>query len=192
MQEQSQHIWSKMTEEYSLKKEKKTKLFLNPFLIASILLLAASILFYFFIVQKPKVELKQVDLNLVSQEKPLADSFEIIVSEGNVDNRIQFQTKLIDGKQYQQIFAALSKEMNWPRAFEFERLFLIKQNNTAVVNFSLDKAALADISIAQERNILNSIDKTLKINGIADYRILINGQESEVFLKNLSLKVGLN
>lgn len=179
-----------MTKEYSLKK--KTNYWLNPWLISSILFFIVSLASYYFLSQKPELDLQQVDLSSWQlSEQILADSFDIIILSNN-NNQITIKQKLIKENQYVQILNAISNNMDWPEALEYENSFRLEQNHkkTLVINFNLDRTKLTNISIAKERDILSSISESLKLHGIDDYKILINGQESKVFLKNISLLVG--
>ncbi len=182
-----------MTEEYSLKK--KTNYWLNPWFIASLLFFIASLGFYYFLSQKPKLDLQQVDLNSRQlSEQVLADSFEIVVVLNDNRQIVSIAEKLFADRKAMQILTALSKNMIWPEAVMVENVLMLEPNrkNIAVINLQIDKSKAINLSIAQERDILNSIDQTLELNGISDFRILINGQESEIFLKNLSYKNRVN
>ncbi len=182
-----------MTEEYSLKK--KTNYWLNPWLIASLLFFIASLWLYYFLSQKPKLDLQQVDLNLQQLSgQVLATSFDVVVVLNDNKQIVSISEKLFTDRKAMQILTALSKNIFWPEAVMVENVLMLEPNrkNIAVINLQIDKSKTINLSITQERDILNSIDQTLELNGISDFRILINGQESGIFLKNLSYKNKVN
>jgi hypothetical protein len=93
------------------------------------------------------------------------------------------------------IFSALRKLMVkdgvWPKGLGAPTVFTLELagKHVAVLDFTLDKEV--NVSVAQERNLLQSLRNTAQLGGMDSLRILENHQPSLTFLGHIALQPGL-
>jgi len=181
-----------MTKKYSIKK--KNNNWQSSLLVILGFLLIASAALLINLSKKPRIELKQIDMNLKNDSQALTNSFTIaIFNEAVLDTKVI--NKTIDkNEKYLTILKSLRENMDWPAAVRVDRVIELehRQKKYVIVNLAIDRSVAIDISIGKEKDILDSIAQTLKLNGADDYRILVNDKESKLFIKNLGLKIGLD
>lgn len=181
-----------MTKEYSLKK--KNHNWQTSLLVVLALLLIAAAALLFSLSKKPNLQFKQVDLSVENNTQNVTTSFTIAILNNNVVSTRIINKNIQENDKYLVILNSLKENMDWPAAVMVDGAIGLehKQKRYAIVNMAIDRHQDIEISVSQERDILNSIGQTLKLNGIDDFRVLINGKESSVFIKHLSLKIGLD
>lgn len=135
--------------------------------------------------QAPKIELETSSGQAVSSRE-----IELAVFDDKQLERPLFKTVSVaedDAAIIRIIVESLQDEMSiWPASLTLDTVFLLGEAQTAVLDFSFERGS-SQPSLNDEWRLLRSLSSSLKRNGYANLKILINHEESPGFLRYIRL-----